>query len=47
MVAGKKKRRKRPESKVEPEVRRVMKEKNLRREEAVNRKVWRKVTASQ
>jgi len=29
------------------EVRRVMKQKNLRREEAINRKVWRKLTANQ
>lgn len=36
----KKKRRKRPENKWEMEARRVMKQKNLRPEDIVNRKVW-------
>jgi len=36
----KKKRRKRPENRWEMEARRVMKQKNLRPEEVVNRKVW-------
>jgi hypothetical protein len=41
------KRRGRPEMKWEREVERVMKQKNLIPEDAVNRKLWRKATENQ
>jgi hypothetical protein len=44
---GRRQRRGRPEMKWEREVERVMKQKNLTPEDAVNRQLWRKATENQ